>query len=197
MPRNLCSTAVAGSASRRSAPPPDAWATLERSSARRDGALIPSSNRRSSGPTPPVCRRRPRSPVADGVDPPTAVIPTERRLDPECQPDAPPLPAAVPGYPLRCGAFVPLPLPILGPGILGLWHLQPVPGAEVSRPRRGCPAVAASLPLRRHWGGRVACARTPPAHFEERPQITVIFIPRVVHTIAITSAGHNYLGGLF
>ena len=112
MPRNLCSTAVAGSASRRFAPPPNAWATLERPSARRDGALFPGSSRPPSWPTPPVCHhkpRRPRSLATGGIDPPTAVIPTERRPGPECRPDAPPLPAAVPGYPLRCGVFAPLP----------------------------------------------------------------------------------------
>ncbi len=102
------SAAVAGSASRRSVPPPNVWAILERSSAQRDGALIPGSNRRSSGPTPPVCLRRlrrPRSPLAGGIDPPAVVIPAGRRLDPECRPDAPPPPAAAPGYPLRCGVF--------------------------------------------------------------------------------------------
>ena len=147
MPRNLCLVAVAGSASRRSVPPPNAWAIFERSSAQRDGALIPGSNRRSPGPTPPVCLRRlrrPRSPVAGGIDPPAVVVPAGRRLDPECRPDAPPPPAAVPGYPLRCGVFA------LSPSCLRrtLWapFFSGFHRLAVDDGRTGCGLAALSLP---------------------------------------------------
>ena len=112
MLRDPCSTAVAGSASRRCAPPPTVGAEPGRRVVVPDDAPVPGSNRPLSLPNPPICPRRPRqprSPVAQGSDPTVVPAPTRRRPGPEYRRDAPPPPTAVPGCPPRCGVCAPSP----------------------------------------------------------------------------------------
>ena len=112
MPRSLCSTAVAGSTSRRCVPLLIVGAVPGRYVAARGGVPVPGSSRPPSWPTPPVCHRRrhrPRSTAVVRADPTSAARPVGRRLGPEHWPDAPPPPAATPGYPPQYAVFAPLP----------------------------------------------------------------------------------------
>ena len=156
MPRSPCSSAVAGSANRRCALRPIAGASPERSAAGRVGAPVPSSNRRSFGPTPPACRhklRRPRLVVAGGSGPPNAVIPAVRRPGLGCGPDAPPPPATVPRYPPRYGVCVRSPSyprrSLWAPFFRGLYRLAVGDGRPFGKLRRdwspGPRPAAASL----------------------------------------------------
>ena len=107
MTRNPCSSAVAGLANRRFAPRPTAGGAPGRYVAAPDGAPVPGSSRPSSWPTLPICRHRPHRPrlAAAWETGPTAWPgPTGHHLGPVHLRGAPPLPAAVPGYPPRCAA---------------------------------------------------------------------------------------------
>ena len=111
-PHSPCSSAAADSASRRFARLPSAGAVPGKSVAPRAVAPAPNSSHPFPWPTAPICRRRPRrpkSPSAGDIAPPYPPIPAWRRPDPECWPDAPPLPAKAPGYPPQYAVCGPSP----------------------------------------------------------------------------------------
>ena len=112
IPHSPCSIAVAGSASRRCAPLSSAEAVSGSYVAAGVGGPTPDSSHPLPRPTAPACRRRPRRPklpLTGNMAPPYPLIPAWLRPDPECWPDAPPLPTTAPGYRPLCGACAPSP----------------------------------------------------------------------------------------